>query len=367
MGFIRIRYVHFRNIPDGEIDLSAPRVFLVGENGQGKTNILESLYLLCYGSSFRVNRDSAMIRENETEAAVHGTMTLHDGDSLDISVRLGSGAKKISVNGETVADRRDIVRNLPCIVFCHDDIRFVTGSPDQRRWFFNQTLSLYDDTFIDTLRRYSRILRSRNAAIRSEQAALVDAYDPQLAEAGIELTRAREGAAAHFSERFSELYHHISGFDYPLEISYRPSWRGELSIDAVCRELKQSRQSDFRMRTTTRGPHRDRFRFVMNGKEFTETASTGQLRLVSLVLRVAQSVFFSRHSDQKPLLLLDDVMLELDPVRRARFFERLPDYDQALFTFLPDENYAALTGPSTLVYRVAQGRVVKETHHGESR
>ncbi len=361
MGVERIRYYNFRNIADSTIEFSAPEVFLVGENGQGKSNVLESFYLLCYGSSFRTHKDSILPKRGSTSAKLSGQLKLHDEDILDIAIRFSSGRKEIDVNGATIVDRREIIRNLPCIVFCHDDIRFVTGSPDHRRWFFNQTLSLYDDRFLDTLRRYTRVLKSRNAAIRNEQYELLDAYDPQLAETGIDLTRARLHAASEFSGLFEELYHRISGFNSPLTIEYRPSWHADAGISDVCTLFAETRDRDARMRTTTQGPHRDRFRFLMDGREFTETASTGQLRLISLVLRIAQSRFFTMHSSRKPLLLLDDVMLELDPVRRERFFNSLPEYDQAVFTFLPDEQFSPLRRSDTLVYRVTEGEI-----HGES-
>lgn len=361
MGFELVRYTNFRNLTDTSISFDAPEVFLIGENGQGKSNILESLYLLCYGSSFRTRKEQTLITNGADGGSVYGRMNLADNDSLDIAVRLSARGKDILVDGSAISDRRDIVRNLPCIVFCHDDIRFVTGSPEHRRWFFNQTLSMYSDGFIDTLRRYTRVLRSRNAALKQEQYDLLEAYDPQLAEAGLQLLAARAGAAAEFSEQFARLYHNISGLAEPLHVEYRPAWPVESDIDSVCELLKTRRDTDIRMRTTTSGPHRDRFRFVMNGAEFTETASTGQLRLISLVLRVAQSVFFSRHSPQRPLLLLDDVMLELDPVRRGRFFDSLPEYDQAVFTFLPDEQFSPLRRSDTLLYTVVDGTVYGES------
>lgn len=358
MGFTSVRYYRFRNIHDCTIDFDAPEVFLVGENGQGKSNILESIYVLCYGSSFRTRREQHLVRHGESVASLSGSMRLDNEETLDIRVRLRSGAKEITVNDSPVDDRRDIIRNIPCIVFCHDDIRFVSGSPEDRRWFFNQTLSLYDDVFLDTFRRYGRILKSRNAALRAEQYELLDAYDPQLAEAGLLLQQRRIEASVRFSEQFADLYHLISGFETPLTIEYHPSWRVDAgSLEPVLRQLHERRETDKRLRTTTSGPHRDRFSFVMDGREFTDTASTGQLRLVSLVLRVAQSRFFGNHSRRRPLLLLDDVMLELDPLRRNRFFENLPEYDQAIFTFLPDEQFSSLRRSGTLIYAVADGAV----------
>ena len=111
------------------------------------------------------------------------------------------------------------------------------------------------------------------------------------------------------------------------------------------------------MKTTTSGPHRDRFVYRHEDRDFTRTASTGQLRLVSLILRVAQAQFFASRSGRSPVLLLDDVLLELDPTRRKRFLDALPAYEQAFFTFLPDERFNDYRREDTLIYRVADGRI----------
>ncbi|TVQ23249.1 MAG: DNA replication/repair protein RecF [Spirochaetaceae bacterium] len=367
MGFSQIRYYQFRNIADGVLAFDAKQIFFVGDNGQGKTNLLESFYILCYGSTFRTNRDSLLIRSGMSDCGLTGTAVTDDSGELAIRFALQNSLKSIHVNGSPVQDRKDLIHNLPCIVFCHDDIDFVSGPPERRRWFFNQTLSLYDELFIDVLRRYTRILKNRNVAVREENGDMIDVLDEQLAHTGRELQVQREHAVERFSATFEQLYHHISGFDEPLRVRYRPSWRNLDSVESVVKELRTRRSTDFTMGTTTSGPHRDRFRFEMNGKEFTETASTGQLRLISLILRVAQARFFSGRSGRKPVLLLDDVMLELDPTRRKRFFDALPDYDQAVFTFLPDEQFSSLAGDDTLLYRVKAGHAYGESGSASTR
>jgi len=363
MAFQRIGFYQFRNLQDAEFSVDAPDVFLIGENGQGKTNVLEAVYLLCYGASFRVRNSALFLRHGCSEAAVRGVAGLDDGSTHRIQLSVASGERRISVDGTQVSDRKEIVRNLPCIVFCHGDIAFVTGSPAEQRWFFNQTLSLYDELFIDVLRRYSRILRNRNQCLKSDETPMLDIYDEQLAETGLELQRKRSAAVEAFDQTFAELFHTISGFQQPLRIRYYPSWRDMEDKDEVVGYLASRREIDLRFRTTTSGPHRDRFGYMMDDREFTQTASTGQVRLVSLVLRVAQSVFFSNRSRRRPILLLDDVMLELDPVRRGRFLEALPEYAQAFFTFLPDEQFSPYVKSDTLVYRVERGAL----HHGEGR
>lgn len=362
MGFLSVRTYNFRNLADGEIACDAPQVFLVGENGQGKTNFLETIYVLCYGGSFRVRRDEQLCREGEGQLLLRGRVRDERGEVHDVSygweASRDSGRKSIRLNGKPVEDRKELVSMLPCIVFAHDDIEFVQGSPDRQRFFFDQTLSLYDPLFIDVLRRYRKVLRARNIALKEGRGDLLDVYDRQLAEAGVELLAKRGEATAAFNETFSALFTRISGFSEPLHIEHRPSWKLDGHRDAgATAQLARRREHDLYMKTTTSGPHRDRFIYRHGDRDFTQTASTGQLRLVSLILRVAQAQFFAARSGRRPVLLLDDVLLELDPTRRRRFLEALPAYEQAFFTFLPDERFNDYRGTETLIYRVVDGTI----------
>ena len=355
MGFRSVRTYQFRNLRDGEIDLYAPEVFLVGENGQGKSNFLEALYLLCFGSSFRTKDEALLTRFGEKEMALQCEYASDGRAPFDLSLRIAEGQKRISLDGKAIQDRRDLIAAVPCIIFCHDDISFADGPPERRRWFFNQIMSLYDPLFIDTLRVYQKVLRQRNAVLKAGGSSLLDVYDIQLAEAGTEIVEKRKAAVDEFNATFTELYGKVSRLAGDCVIRYIPSWRGQQDRDAAVAALKERREEDVRMGTTGTGPHRDRFLFFREGRNFSANASTGQMRLISLVLRVSQAVFFSKKTGKKPVLLLDDVLLEIDGRRRVSFLESLPPYEQAVYTFLPDEPYEHYLRADTSVYLVSDG------------
>lgn len=381
MAFTSIRLYHFRNLADTTVSTDAREVFLVGENGQGKTNFLEAVYFVCYGSSFRTRRDEVMRRNGEQEMAVEGRFET-DGEPRTVVVKQIGRTKQIELDGASVSDRKEIVPNIPCIVFCHDDIAFVTGGPDMQRWFMNQTQSLLEPSYITELRRYSRVLKARNAALKDARTDLVDVLDAQLVEAGLPLQLRRADLAGRFNDALVNVFSEVFGEDRTLELSYRPSWNDPEGLSdadvlpaepdeppravpadspayaaSIRDQLARARDRDLDMRTSTRGPHRDRFPFRLDGRLLTDVASTGQLRLVSLILRVAQAQLLSRVTGRLPVLLLDDVLLELDPLRRGRFVETLPDYEQAFFTFLPDEQYARFRRDSTRMYSVRAGEI----------
>ncbi len=361
MGFDSVRTYNFRNLANSTVDTTAREVFLVGENGQGKTNFLEAVYFACYASSFRTRRDETLRRIGEGEMAVEGRL-LDDGLPRTIRVNQSGRSKEIHLDGKVVEDRKEIIATVPCVVFCHDDIGFVTGAPEDQRWFMNQTGALLNSSSVTLNRTYSRVLKSRNAAIKDQRTDLLDVLDLQLAQAGIPIVQARDRLAESFGATLSDLFASIFASDRTLELRYQPSWKNDtgVEIDSILSVLRDSRQRDLDMRTSTRGPHRDRFPFLLDGKPLTDVASTGQLRLVSLLLRVTQAQLLARTVGRRPLLLLDDVLLELDPERRGRFVDALPEYEQAFFTFLPDEQYARFRRDSTKTYRV-EGGVLAES------
>lgn len=356
MGFSYLRFYQFRNIRDCRLEMGKKNVCFVGRNGQGKTNVLEAVYLLCYGSSFRTKQESLLIQHGSDEMSLSGHVNNSDND-LQLDVRIQNNKKSIFVDDCFVADRRDIVENVPCIVFCHDDIDFVNGTPDKRRWFFNQTMSMGEPLFINYLRTYSRILKSRNQLLKetSHNSDLLEVYDTQLAEAGIAIQQKRKLIIDAFNKNFENLFQEISELPYGLLIDYKPSWTTEDGITGAMHELKRKRDTDIRIGTTTTGPHRDKMVYTANASDFTLTASTGQLRLLSLILRVAQARYIAELAGIKPVLLLDDVLLELDPQRRKKFMLYLPQYLQAFYTFLPDEQFSQYISGDTLVYEVKNG------------
>jgi len=370
MGIVSVKTVGFRNLVDRELAIDAPQVFLVGENGQGKTNLLETLYLLCYGGSFRTRRDEQLRRIGSDVMSVAGEIETQGAGPTRVVVRIDRDRKSIERDGKPVRDRKQLLEVMPCIVFCHGDIEFVTGAPEMQRTFFDQTLSLYQPNYIDLLRRYRRVLKARNTALKQQQRSLVDVYDEQLLEAGVELQARRSALIGEFNETFSRVFRGVSGLPHELTVAYHPSWptpgaEAEVEVgaerdtkrhaEAVREVLMRRRERDLALGTTTTGPHRDRFRYRYAEHDFTEIASTGQVRLVSLILRTAQAVFFADKTGLKPVLLLDDVLLELDPDRRERFLERLPQYEQAIFTFLPDEPFSRYANSDTLIYEVREG------------
>lgn len=358
MGLISVSTYNFRNLDNCSVNTDSSDIFLVGENGQGKTNFLEAVYSLCFGNSFRTRYDSFLIKENEKELSVKGLYK--DADLLENTVflTLVNGKKAIQLNGKRIKDRKEIIHNNPCIVFSHDDIYFVNGPPERRRLFFNQTISLFDLSFLDNLRRYEKILKNRNALLKENSTDLLEILDMQLAEEGLEIIRTRKKVIEEFNSTFSPVFSKVSGLDAGIRIIYRPSWNPDSSAEDTARLLAAKRNAEFAAGTTLSGPHRDGFFYYMDKKDFTKIASTGQTRLISLSLRTAQADFYRLKTGRKPLVLLDDVLLELDKTRKIRFIDAFPEYEQAFYTFLPGEE--ALMGRKRGIFYTVKNGVIRE-------
>ena len=360
MGFASLRTAAFRNLADEEVDLRGKDIFLVGENGQGKSNFLEALYFCSYGSSFRGARDRDLARSGEKDfsAALRLEGSLHE--TVNLSYR--DGKKAIHLDGKQIEDRKDLLQVAPSVIFSPDDMDFVSGSPERRRWFFDQTRSLWDPLYLEDLRRYRQVLKNRNAILRGgvyppnpEVSATLEALDLQLVRYGLELSTKRQETAAQFSLVFESLYREISGLG-GIGVQYRPSWKAN-TVPELLRHLEERRGSDFTMGSSMSGPHRDRYLFTREEREFSPQASTGQRRLLALLLRIAQIRSYRERTGKNPVLLLDDVLLELDPAKREKFLSVMPDYEQALYTFLPGEPYERYRSSDTMLYHVESGRL----------
>jgi len=359
MFFSSLRTTAFRNLADTETPTGAKDVFLIGENGQGKTNFLEALYFCAYASSFRTVRDGELARNGEKDFSASVKIAQSAND--EILVKFEKAKKSIFINGKRAEDRKELLSIAPTIVFCHEDMEFVSGTPERRRWFFDQTLSLYDPVYLEDLRRYRHVLKSRNAVLRDfaqhklsgSPDPILDALDPQFSMYGQKLMEKRETAAAQFSGVFGPLYKEVAGIA-GIDVQYIRSWKsGEDALSL----LRDRRPADMAAGISLSGPHRDRYVFAHNGTEFAGKASTGQRRLLALLLRTAQTKRFSQMTGLNPVLLLDDVLLEMDGEKRRRFLSVMPAYDQAFYTFLPEEPYQRYQKDDTLVYNVAGGQV----------
>jgi DNA replication and repair protein RecF len=347
-----------------EILLREKDVFLVGENAQGKSNFLEALYFCSFASSFRGAKDAQLIKNSEKICSV--SAVLDDSPDKHIQIKIENGKKQVLIDEKRCEDRKQLLSVIPSIVFCHEDMEFVSGGQERRRWFFDQNRSLYDIVYLEELRRYKKLLRTRNIVLKEiretgdiSKKDILEILNPQIVECGLNLTKKRKEENAQFSDIFKTYYSEIACIEN-INIQYKSSWP-DTDMNTILEYIKQKQEIEIKTSITLSGPHRDKYNFMCGNNEFAETASMGQKRLLALLLRLAQARRFSFMTGKKPVLLLDDVLLELDGKKREKFLSLMPEYSQAFYTFLPEEPYQNYRKDSVQIFFVNNGVLANET------
>lgn len=326
MRLNRLRVSQFRNVEFADLSFTGTRIFLFGENAQGKTNLLESASLLTALRSFRSRDLRRLIRHGEKVAQIAFELEHEIEGETNVLLSIEStGSKRVEIGSGTPVKRMgEFVGRFPVVVFSSEDIAILRGAPTLRRRWFDVTFSAVSGEYLTQLQRFYRALESRNKLLKSDvhAGAPFAAFEKIMAESADMLVRTREKELADLGEKFTEFAKRILGNSLAPELIYAPSFRAE---DVVAWEafFERSRRTDLVFHATQKGPHRDDFIFRLNGKNAADFASEGQQRGLSLALGLAQLALFREKTQLAPIVLADDVLSELDPVRRENFWREV--------------------------------------------
>lgn len=328
MRIIHAKLNHFRNYTGCEFDPCPGVNVLLGDNGQGKTNLLEAMYLCCTGRSHRTRQDRDLIRWEADFASVYVQAEKSDG-SHEVEVILPAmGKRRIKIAGREAARSGELMGHVTGVLFSPEDLRTVKDGPAERRRMVDMTLSQLRPAYYYALQRYNRALKQRNEALRAcaINAALLstlDLWDEQLAAAGAELMRHRRAYIEKLSAAAEETYAEIADGREKLCVRYQPSVSSGDGVQDNLDALFAARETDLRRLTTSVGAHRDEVLLTVNGREARSFGSQGQQRTAALSLRLSELMVMKEEMGEWPVLMLDDVMSELDPSRRRQLIARL--------------------------------------------
>lgn len=329
MRITRVRAADFRNLAFADVGLDAPRVLLLGPNGQGKTNLLEAAGLVTALRSFRVSEIEPLVRVGCAEARVRVDVDLGPEGPCSVEVTLAKGSRRARVDGQPAASAAELVARFPTVVFCSDDLRLARGSPSNRRRWLDLALSGTDPAYLRDLRAFTKALESRNALLRSG-----DADDAQLDALERAMLGPATGVAEARSRALAELAPHLrtvcddAGFPGQAELGFRP----DTPPDRLAESWREGRRLDRQSETTRHGPHRDDFDLLFGGRDAATHASEGQQRLLVLALCLAQLRRADQRASTPPVILADDVLGELDEERRRAFWAAVGESHQVVAT-----------------------------------
>ncbi len=355
MAHLRLR--DFRNYQRLDLDFSPGFHLLLGNNAQGKTNILEAIYLLATLRSFRGVGGAQMVRHGSKGYFV-GAQVVGQGEQ-DIKMYWSAQERRLTLNGHPVKKLSEYFGVLRAVVFCTEDLQLVKGPGSRRRRFLDLLLSQTSPTYLPLLQRYTRTLRSRNALLKSRtfDPVALESFTGELIAAGNELMEKRRELLPRLSPLARLAYRRISNDAEELRLEYQPSIKTDFAL-----ELAQTRGREQAMRATVVGPHRDDLQILLGDKSAAQFGSEGQKRSVTIALKLAQAEYLTGIHGAPPILLIDDVMGELDIKRRSGFLPLLQRAQHArsqVFMTATEENWPQELGKELTRWEVSDGKLRK--------
>ena len=359
-----IKLKNFRNYDNLELDFNSKVNFILGQNAQGKTNLLESIYITSIGKSFRTNRDAEMIGFNKEFARVQAEF-YKDGYDTSVEIIIDrSGKKFVKLDGVKIKKSSQLLKNVYIVIFSPEDLKLVKEEPEKRRKFIDRELCQIKPSYYDNLSNYKKALIQRNTYLKEKETepSILDIWDIQLAKYGSKVMLGRKEFIEKLNLISSKIHHNITAGKEKLSLEYAPN--AELfnnlkeQEDYLYETLRNSRENDLRQGNTSKGPHRDDMEFYINGINARNFGSQGQQRTCALSLKLAEISIIEEETGEKPTLLLDDVMSELDMQRQEFLVKALEDIQLFITTAEMQESLLE-EFPQKTVFNVNNGLIEK--------
>jgi DNA replication and repair protein recF len=355
MWIKNIKIKNFRNYNQEEINLEKNINIFYGKNAQGKTNIIEAIFLCSLGKSFRAKKDNEMIKLNEENAIVEIEYEKSDRDGK-IKIEIGN-KKNIYLNGIKIKKLSELLGNLNIVIFTPDDINILKGGPQNRRRFLDIMISQLRPNYMHILNLYLKTIEQRNKYLRQikeehKDENLLEIWDEKLAEYAVKIYEYRKEFIEKIIKKINIIHKNITNGEEQIELEYITECDNK---ENYLQLLKERRKLDIIKGFTTKGIHRDDFVIYINKKEIKIFGSQGQNRTAMLSLKLAELQVIYDEIGEYPILLLDDFMSELDRTRRKNFLENI-EGTQVIITGTEKLDIENL---KYLEYNVSNGKVLK--------
>ena len=351
---------NFRNYENADIKFSSGINILYGDNAQGKTNILEAVYMLATTKSHRGSRDKEIICFDEEESHIRASVRKNDiSHRIDMHLRK-SKSKGIAIDMIPIKKSAELFGLVNIVFFSPEDLTIIKESPAERRRFMDMELCQISRLYYSDLSSYNRILNQRNNQLKAiaydrSQADMMDIWDLQLVKYGIEVIKKRNNFIEELNSIIKDIHKDLTGGREELVIIYDKN----VDEEKFATELVLKRDTDLRLQTTNTGPHRDDMIFMINGMDVKKYGSQGQQRTVALSLKLAEIKLVKNVINDNPILLLDDVMSELDAKRRDALLSSISDI-QTIITCTGYDDFIKERISIDKIYKVTSGELKEE-------
>ena len=357
----------FRNYENLKIDFSSGTNILYGDNAQGKTNILEAIFMSATTKSHKGSKDKEIIRFGKDEAHIR---TILDRDNAEYRVDMhlrSSKTKGIAIDGQKIKRASDLIGKLNVVFFSPEDLSIIKNGPSERRRFMDMELCQLDQVYLNSLSKYNKLVVERNKVLKDlfdhpENSVLLDVQDKQLCEYGSVIIKTREKFIGDLNEIIRPIHNKLTGGKEDLSIYYEPN------VDAADfeKKLSSSRQRDIYAKQTTVGPHKDDFSFIVKRNsdksekiDIRKYGSQGQQRTASLSLKLSEIEIVKKAKKENPVLLLDDVLSELDSNRQNYLLNTIGDI-QTIITCTGLDEFVNNRFEIDKLFKVTEGTVTSE-------
>jgi DNA replication and repair protein RecF len=348
MAISQLSLTDFRNLRSTTLDFNSRFNFICGDNGSGKTSLLEAIYVLCQAHSFRTHQLKQCINHDKSGFLLFGRFDEHKAGLAKNDKRL-----EIHVDGESIKRRSELVRKTPINIVNADSFLLLDGAPQKRRAFIDWCMFHVEPDYAEQWRLFQHALRQRNRLLKSRQdLKLLDYWDQHLVEPSLSLSEMRRDYSKKLQAIVeAELCEILSGMS--LEIEYQQGWSDDLSlVDAI----KSNRERDIRSGFTNAGIHRGDLRFMSQGRNASEVLSRGQSKRLCLVLLLAALKVVSKSRQNRVILLIDDLNSELDNKAQTTVYQQLVDMDLQMFISNIDSAIPeAISGKEIKLFHVEHG------------
>ena len=335
---------NFRNHAYLNFEFSNNLNVLTGPNAVGKTNIVEAIYHLSLGRSFRANDDGALIKRNQDNAEI--SAVINEGElTRKIKIKISKTGRTITINGKSISKLSELAKCVNVILFQPKDVMLFSGPPRDRRNFLDISISKKSTVYFDYISRYEKVLKERNDLLKSEKVdqTLLDVTTELLVKLSGSIISYRQMYVKDINDILNKITRALTGNKETFEVKYYPFVAYDSNFTENAKKaFKHAEESDFKHKQTSIGVHREDISISLNGRDIATFGSQGENRIAALALKLSP-YFLIEDKDKKPIVVLDDVMSELDQKHQERLIKFLRKFNQVFITAtkldIPDCNH----------------------------